>query len=93
MSGGKSVLFKDITGKERMTTNMFFLLEQLWPLHIDTMMSTLGGHKNILLWRSELSGCVKTLPEHGQWIVGGSHTPKIISRGGENVTTFVTSKC
>lgn len=49
MSGGKSVLFKNIIGKERMTTNIFFLLGQFWLLHIDTMTTTMGGHKNILL--------------------------------------------
>lgn len=45
MSGGKSVLLKDIIGKGRMTTNMFFLMEQFWLLHIDMMMTTMGGHR------------------------------------------------
>lgn len=54
MSGGKSVWFKNIIGKGRMTTNMFFLLEQFWLLHIDTMTTTMGGHKNLLLWMSGL---------------------------------------
>lgn len=70
MSGGKTVFFKDIIGKERMTTNMFFLVEQFWLLHIDMMMTTMGGQKNILLLRTGLSGCLKTLPSMGSglWV-------------------------
>lgn len=40
-------LVKDITGMEGMTTNVLFLLEQFWLLYIDTIMTTMGGNKNI----------------------------------------------
>lgn len=56
MSGGKSVLFKDIIGKERMATNTFFLTEKFWLLHMDMMMTTMGGHKDIMLLRTGLYG-------------------------------------
>lgn len=58
MSGGKSVLFKDVIGKERMTTNMFFswsnfgffTLTWWWPLRVGTKHSAI---KNRAIWLCE----------------------------------------
>lgn len=89
MSGGKNVFFKDIIGKERMTTNMFFLMEQFWLLHIDTMLTTMGGHINILLLRTGLNE--DTFMGSGLWVAGmpPRPSPGVV----KNVITIMTSVC